>query len=152
MNIDVQQTPNPDTLKFVLDLELVQSGSIEFKAHSEAKEYPFVQKIFELGAELVFFGANFISVKKNSSLEWRQILEQIKNIIKNDFPKNFRAITVKKETTDNKDEMQVKKSIPLTNLVSASGSNKLPGNNLVDPRQFRQRSGRASCRRFACCL
>ncbi len=38
MNIDVQQTPNPDTLKFVLGLELVQNGSIEFKSHSEAKE------------------------------------------------------------------------------------------------------------------
>ena len=105
MNIDVQQTPNPDTLKFVLGLELVQNGSIEFKSHSEAKEYPFVQKIFELGAELVFFGSNFISVKKNSSLEWVKILEQIKNIIKNDFPKNFKAITVKKETGENIDEI-----------------------------------------------
>ena len=104
MNIDVQQTPNPDTLKFVLGLELVQNGSIEFKGYSEAKEYPFVQKIFELGAELVFFGSNFISVKKNSSLEWGKILEPIKNIIKNDFPKNFKAITVKKETSE-KDEI-----------------------------------------------
>jgi Fe-S cluster biogenesis protein NfuA len=71
----------------------------------EAKEYPFVQKIFELGAELVFFGANFISVKKNSSLEWRQILEEIKNIIKIDFPKDFKAISIQKETNDNKDEI-----------------------------------------------
>jgi Fe-S cluster biogenesis protein NfuA len=105
MNIDVQQTPNPDTLKFVLGLELVENGSIEFKSHLEAKEYPFVQKIFELGAELVFFGNNFISVKKNSLTKWEQILEEIKNIIKNDFPKNFRAITVKKETSENKDEI-----------------------------------------------
>jgi len=105
MNIDVQQTPNPDTLKFVLGFELVQNGTIEFKSHLEAKEYPFVQKIFELGAELVFFGANFISVKKNSSLEWRQILEEIKNIIKIDFPKNFKAISIQKETNDNKDEI-----------------------------------------------
>ena len=106
MNIDVQQTPNPDTLKFVLGLELVQNGSIEFKSHLEAKEYPFVQKIFELGVELVFFGANFISVKKSSSIEWGQILEEIKNIIKNDFPKNFKAITLKKkETSENKDEV-----------------------------------------------
>lgn len=105
MNIDVQQTPNPDTLKFVLGFELVQNGTIEFKSHLEAKEYPFVQKIFELGAELVFFGANFISVKKNSSLEWREILEEIKNIIKIDFPKNFKAISIQKETKDNKDEI-----------------------------------------------
>ena len=105
MNIDVQQTPNPDTLKFVLGLELVENGSIEFKSHLEAKEYPFVQKIFELGAELVFFGNNFISVKKNSLTKWEHILEEIKNIIKNDFPKNFRAITVKKETSENKDEI-----------------------------------------------
>ena len=105
MNIDVQQTPNPDTLKFVLSFELVQNGTIEFKSHLEAKEYPFVQKIFELGAELVFFGANFISVKKNSSLEWREILEEIKNIIKIDFPKDFKAISIQKETNDNKDEI-----------------------------------------------
>lgn len=105
MNIDVQQTPNPDTLKFVLGFELVQNGTIEFKSHLEAKEYPFVQKIFELGAELVFFGANFISVKKNSSLEWREILEEIKNIIKIDFPKNFKAISIQKEISENKDEI-----------------------------------------------
>ena len=105
MNIDVQQTPNPDTLKFVLGFELVQNGTIEFKSYLEAKEYPFVQKIFKLGAELVFFGANFISVKKNSSLEWRQILEEIKNIIKIDFPKDFKAISIQKETNDNKDEI-----------------------------------------------
>ena len=105
MNIDVQQTPNPDTLKFVLGFELVQNGTIEFKSHLEAKEYPFVQKIFELDVELVFFGANFISVKKNSSLEWREILEEIKNIIKIDFPKNFKAISIQKETSENKDEI-----------------------------------------------
>ncbi|NDG20943.1 MAG: NifU family protein, partial [Proteobacteria bacterium] len=40
MNINVQQTPNPDTLKFVLSLELVQNGSMEFKNSAEANEYP----------------------------------------------------------------------------------------------------------------
>ena len=82
MNIDVQQTPNPDTLKFVLSLELVQNGSIEFKNSAEANEYPFVQKIFQLGAELVFFGNNFISVKKNSGTQWNEISEEIQDIIK----------------------------------------------------------------------
>ena len=127
MNIDVQQTPNPDTLKFVLGLELVQNGSIEFKSHSEAKEYPFVQKIFELGVELVFFGANFISVKKNRSLEWGKILEEIKNIIKNDFPKNFTAINIKKETSDNKDEIFKKieevLELKIHTTVAQDGSN-----------------------------
>ena len=105
MNIDVQQTPNPDTLKFVLSLELVKNGSMEFKNSAEAKEYPFVQKIFQLGAELVFFGNNFISVKKNSGTQWNEISEKIQDIIKNDFPKDFKAIIVKKETSNNKDEI-----------------------------------------------
>ena len=105
MNIDVQQTPNPDTLKFVLSLELVQNGSMEFKNSAEAYEYPFVQKIFQLGAELVFFGNNFISVKKNSGTQWNEISEEIQDIIKNDFPKDFKAIIVKKETSNNKDEI-----------------------------------------------
>jgi len=105
MNIDVQQTPNPDTLKFVLSFDLVQNSSIEFKNSAEAKEYPFVQKIFQIGAELVFFGSNFISVKKNSKTQWGEILEKIQDIIKNDFPKDFKAILVKKETSDDKDEI-----------------------------------------------
>ena len=105
MNIDVQQTPNPDTLKFVLGFELVQNGPIEFKNSAEAKEYPFVQKIFQIGAELVFFGSNFISVKKNSKTQWGEILEKMQDIIKNDFPKDFKAILVKKETSDDKDEI-----------------------------------------------
>lgn len=105
MNIDVQQTPNPDTLKFVLSFELVQNGSIEFKNSAEAREYPFVQKIFQIGAELVFFGSNFISVKKNSKMQWSETLEKIQDIIKNDFPKDFKAILVKKETSNDKDEI-----------------------------------------------
>lgn len=105
MNIDVQQTPNPDTLKFVLSFELVQNGSIEFKNSTEAREYLFVQKIFQIGAELVFFGSNFISVKKSSKMQWSEILEKIQDIIKNDFPKDFKAILVKKETSDDKDEI-----------------------------------------------
>ncbi len=105
MNIDVQQTPNPDTLKFVLSLELVQNGFMEFKNSAEANKYPFVQKIFQLGAELVFFGNNFISVKKNSGTQWNEMSEKIQDIIKNDFPKDFKAIIVKKETSNNKDEI-----------------------------------------------
>jgi len=105
MNIDVQQTPNPDTLKFVLSLELVQNGSMEFKNSAEANKYPFVQKIFQLGAELVFFGNNFISVKKNSETQWNEMSEKIQDIIKNDFPRDFKAIIVKKETSNNKDEI-----------------------------------------------
>jgi Fe-S cluster biogenesis protein NfuA len=105
MNIDVQQTPNPDTLKFVLSFELVQNGSMEFKNCAEANGYPFVQKIFQLGEELVFFGNNFISVKKNSETQWNEMSEKIQDIIKNDFPKDFKAIVVKKETSNNKDEI-----------------------------------------------
>jgi len=106
MNIHVQQTPNPDTLKFVLDLELVQSGSIEFKNSLDANGYPFVQKIFGLeGVELVFLGSNFISVKKNSSLLWEQLLEKVKDNIKNNFPVDFKTIILKKIDNQNQDKV-----------------------------------------------
>jgi Fe-S cluster biogenesis protein NfuA len=89
----------------VLSLELVQNGSIEFKNSTEADGYPFVQKIFQLGAELVFFGNNFISVKKNSGTQWDEMSEKIQVIIRNDFPKDFKPIIVKKKTSNNKDEI-----------------------------------------------
>ena len=55
--------------------------------------------------KIIFAEKLINSVKKSSSIEWGQILEEIKNIIKNDFPKNFKTITIKKETSENKDEV-----------------------------------------------
>ena len=78
MNIDVQQTPNPDTLKFVLSLELVQNGSIEFKNSAEANEYPFVQKIFQLGAELVFLAIILYLLKKIVELSGMKFQKRFK--------------------------------------------------------------------------
>jgi Fe-S cluster biogenesis protein NfuA len=109
MNINVQQTPNPDTLKFVLDLELVKNGTIEFKTIEDAKDYPFVQKIFQLGAELVFFGSNFISVKKTNLSKWEDILGKVSDVIKVDFPQGFKTIVLTKN--ENKDQSEIFKKI-----------------------------------------
>lgn len=95
MNINVQQTPNPDTLKFVLDVELVKNGTIEFKSASEGNNYPFVGSFFNTcDIELLFLGSNFISVKKKPTVNWNEMQDSIENLIRLNFSRNFKPIEI----------------------------------------------------------
>ena len=70
MNIITEITPNPETLKFIVDTQLLNSKGVEFKNSNNIKKNKFVQDFFSLdGVESIFVGPNFISVtKKNKTI------------------------------------------------------------------------------------
>ncbi len=82
MFIQTEETPNPNVIKFILEQEVLASGSATFKTKDEAKASPLVQQIFDIiGVESVFLGANFISVTKTDSKEWFVLKPQILSAI-----------------------------------------------------------------------
>jgi len=95
MQIDILQTPNPDTLKFSIGKTLVHKGSVEFKSIQEGKNYEVVTSLFELGSvDLVFFGSDFISVKKKASADWSVLTDKVKKVIIEKIDNNFKPIVV----------------------------------------------------------
>lgn len=71
MNIETELTPNPETLKFVLNKTILETGSLEFKNFKEAKQLDFANEIFQLnGIKNVFISSNFISITKESNKDW----------------------------------------------------------------------------------
>ena len=67
MNIITEITPNPETLKFIVDTQLLNSKGVEFKNSNNIKKNKFVQDFFSLdGIESIFVGPNFISVTKKT--------------------------------------------------------------------------------------
>jgi len=85
ITVYTEMTPNPVTMKFVLNFLLIdeEGQSIGFRTKEKAAISPLATKIFELPyVNGVFIASNFITVTKNKSSEWIEIMPEIKELIK----------------------------------------------------------------------
>ncbi len=72
MFIQTEQTPNPQTLKFLPGKVVMDDGTAFFQNIGEATDSPFAKRLFDVeGVEGVFFGSDFITITKNQSLDWQ---------------------------------------------------------------------------------
>ena len=76
--IQIEHTPNPNTLKFLPGKEVSNAGPVEFLKNDKNIKVPLADKILSLqGTTMVFFGKDFITVKKESNLEWDDLKHEI---------------------------------------------------------------------------
>ena len=69
--INVVNTPNPETKKFVFEFE-ISEGSHEFLRKDKNTKIKLVNDLFKIDfIELIFIDKNFISIKKKKSSEWQ---------------------------------------------------------------------------------
>lgn len=75
VNIQLEWTPNPNTLKYVVDTALLPRGAMNFTTHAIATEKsPLAQKIFDIkGVTAVMLGTNFVTVTKGDEGEWDEL-------------------------------------------------------------------------------
>ena len=72
--VQIEQTPNPDTLKFLPGKKVSNVGPVEFLKNDKSIKVPLANKILSLqGTTMVFFGEDFITVKKESNLKWEDL-------------------------------------------------------------------------------
>lgn len=84
MFIQTEETPNPATLKFIPDGQIVlEKGTAEFKNQKQAAtKSPLALQLLEIkGVEGVFFGRDFITVTKSDAQEWPQLKAEIQATI-----------------------------------------------------------------------
>lgn len=78
MFIQTEETPNPNTLKFLPGKPVMTKGVAEFKTMEEAASSMLAQKLMGLdGVVGVFYGADFISVTKLEMAEWEAIKTRV---------------------------------------------------------------------------
>ena len=96
MMIETENTPNPDTLKFLPGKVVSEAGPIEFLKNDENIKIPLASKILSIeGTVMVFLGENFITVKKEKELDWSELKHGIISEI-NDFYLTGNDVVVKK--------------------------------------------------------
>ena len=96
MLIETEHTPNPDTLKFLPGKKVSEVGPIEFLKNDKNIKVSLANKILSLeGTVMVFFGENFITVKKEAELNWKDLKHGIISEI-NDFYSKGNNVVVSK--------------------------------------------------------
>ncbi len=94
--IETENTPNPDTLKFLPGKKVSEIGPVEFLKKDKDIKIPLANKILSLeGTVMVFFGEDFITVKKEKDINWEDLKHGIISEI-NDYYSKGNDIIVKK--------------------------------------------------------
>ena len=77
MFIQTEQTPNPQTLKFLPGRVVMKEGTVFFQTESECSSSPLAKELFSIeGVNGVFFGSDFITITKTENHDW-QILKPL---------------------------------------------------------------------------
>ncbi|MCE6992398.1 NifU family protein [Dyadobacter sp. CY323] len=113
-------SPNPNSMKFVLNFELVPDGlSFDYPsleaALEEGKASPLASDLFQFPhVKRVFIASNFITITKDDTNAWEEVLRDTKQFIKIYFEENhpvFEQKTIDKNTliVDSRDSDTVQK-------------------------------------------
>ena len=99
MFIQTEQTPNPQTLKFLPGKVVMDEGTAFFQSIDKTSNSPFAKRLFDVDDVTgVFFGSDFITITKNDSLDWQVMKPAILGAIMDHF--NSEEPTINIETND----------------------------------------------------
>ena len=110
MFIQTEVTPNPNSLKFLPEKKVSNSGPYEILKKDGVKN-DLVRNILSInGVESIFLGEDFISVNKNNTIEWEDIKHIVISLI-NDFYSSGKQFVIDEsleEEHSNLDEIEKK--------------------------------------------
>ena len=92
--IYTELSPNPNSMKFVLNFEIVPDGlSFDYpdmgSTRDESKASPLASDIFQFHfVQRVFISSNFITITKDTDIEWEEVLFDLKKFLKIYFDEN----------------------------------------------------------------
>ena len=93
---ETEHTPNPDTLKFLPGRKVSEIGPMEFLKNDKNIKVLLANKILSLeGILMVFFGENFITVKKEKNLNWDDLKHGIISEINDYYSKGNKFVVGK---------------------------------------------------------
>ena len=118
MFIQTEQTPNPQTLKFLPGRVVMKEGTAFYKNSEEVSDSPFAKRLFNVdGVDGVFFGSDFITITKSDKLDWQVMKPILLGAIMDHFNSDEDTIVLSKinqeskNKEDNKNDSNVVKQI-----------------------------------------
>ena len=115
MYVQTEETPNPNTLKFLPGKTVSEVGSFEFTAKDQT-ENRLIKGILSMKeVNMVFLGPDFITVKKTEQILWKEIKPKIISLINEYYLKDNVSILdknyIKQKSNDKEPTDEVVKKI-----------------------------------------
>lgn len=84
ITIYTESSPNPNSLKFVLNFYILENASKDFPSIEDTQSSPLAKALFEefTYVERVFIASNFITITKDMATDWYEAIPTIKAFIK----------------------------------------------------------------------
>ena len=115
MYVQTEETPNPNTLKFLPGKTVSEVGSIEFTAVKQTENRLIKDILSMKEVNMVFLGSDFITVKKTDKILWEEIKPKIISLINEYYLENKDSILdknyLKQKTSDEEPTNEVEKKI-----------------------------------------
>ena len=110
--IQIEATPNPNSLKFLSEKTISAAGTEEFQKNNKKNlSNDFIKELLDFrGVELVLLSKNFISVKKSDEVSWNELKPMVISHLNDYFENNNEPIlkNIKepenRNSTKNKDD------------------------------------------------
>jgi len=113
VSISLEFTPNPNTLKFVVNRTFMERGAANFTAAADTEKSPLAKRLFEIpGVAAVMIGTNFVTITKAAEGDWDVLAEQVPESIDGHFKSGAPALTEEwKPAASTGNETDVEKKI-----------------------------------------
>ena len=85
VSIYAEASPNPESMKFVVNATLLSDGvSVDYPNVEAAADSPLAQELFNFDyVGRVFIAANFVTITKtNADLQWAQLIPELRTFLK----------------------------------------------------------------------
>lgn len=83
LDVYVEQTPNPETMKFVFNRMILPNNALDFPTKEKAHVSPLAANLFEFSfVQGVFIMNNFVSITKTPFSQWEDLTAIIREFLK----------------------------------------------------------------------
>jgi len=84
VSIYAEASPNPESMKFVLNTTLLSDGvSVDYPNVEAATNSPLAQELFNFDyVGRVFIAANFVTITKTTDLQWTHLIPELRTFLK----------------------------------------------------------------------
>jgi Fe-S cluster biogenesis protein NfuA len=87
LDVDIQPTPNPNALKFILNLPVKNQGNSTYKSPSECADNHLALELFKVrGVDQLHFFENVIAVTKFSYEDWDSVETNVMKVLHQEMP------------------------------------------------------------------
>ena len=105
MFVQIETTPNPNSMKFLPGKVVSNNGSFEINDKNESNNELIKNLLSINGVESIFLGKDFVSVNKYEDIEWEELKHIIISLI-NDYYSDGKEFVIDKDLNENLENLE----------------------------------------------